>query len=406
MHGSPNNVGAGSEITSPVLPSGNDRIGDRLVLHTRVVTGTGGGPDKTILNSPRFLKDQGYPMICAFLRHPEDRLFSELARRAERWQAPILPVDDRGPLDLSVISRFREICQEHQPAIWHAHDYKSNVIGLVLRRKFPMRLITTVHGWVKHTWKTPLYYAIDKYCLRRYDEVICVSQDLYDECLALGVPKEHCWHVPNAIDTDEFSRRLSVAESKEKLGFPVPRFLIGAVGRLSAEKGFDLLIQAVGRLVTQGIDAELWIAGEGDAEPELQQLIDSLGLHDRVKLLGFRSDCTELYHAMDCFALSSLREGLPNVLLEAMALSVPVLCTNVAGIPKLITDGDNGLLVEPGSIDALENGLKRLQADSGLRSRLGGAARATIEAKYSFRRRMDKIKAIYDQSLARPEVRT
>lgn len=371
---------------------------DQLVLHTRVVTGTGGGPDKTILNSPRFLKDQGYPMLCAFLRHPEDQYFAELERRAAVWQAPLIAIDDRGPLDLNVVKAFRNLCREKQPAIWHAHDYKSNLLGLLLRRQFPMKLITTVHGWVKHTWKTPLYYAIDRFALRRYDEVICVSQDLYDECLGLGVPPEHCWHVPNAIDTEEFRRHCSVESGKAKLGLPPDRILVGAVGRLSAEKGFDLLIQAVARLLRHGHNLELWIAGEGDAEDDLATLIHELGVADRVRLLGFRSDCLELYQAMDCFALSSHREGLPNVLLEAMAVEVPILCTNVAGIPRLIRSEENGILIEPGSVEALEEGLLRLATDVDLRRRLGAAARQTIESQYSFRTRMDRIKTIYDKS--------
>lgn len=373
-----------------------------LVLHTRVVTGTGGGPDKTILNSPRFLRDRGYPMICAFLRHPEDRQFAELERRAAKWEATIVAVDDRGPFDLRLVASLRHLCERYRPVIWHAHDYKSNLLGLWLRRHHPMRLITTVHGWVKHTWKTPLYYAIDRLCLTRYDDVICVSQDLYDQCRRLGVRPDRLWHVPNAIDTDEFQRKEAAEAAKRRLGLSPGRLLVGAIGRLSEEKGFDLLISAVGRLAGKGVDLELWIAGEGDRALALREQVEREGLGERVKLLGFRSDCLELYQAMDVFALSSLREGLPNVLLEAMATEVPVLGTRVAGIPKLIEDGVNGLLVEPGSADALEVGLARLLGDAQLRQRLAAAGRATIESRYSFRRRMDKIKEIYDHSLGGP----
>ncbi len=101
----------------------------------------------------------------------------------------------------------------------------------------------------------------------------------------------------------------------------------------------------------EGFDIELWIAGEGDAQEELQVLIGHLGLSDRVRLLGFCSDTVGLYHAMDLFVLSSLREGLPNVVLEALAMEVPVVSTRVAGVPKMITDGETGVLCRVGDID-------------------------------------------------------
>jgi glycosyltransferase involved in cell wall biosynthesis len=108
----------------------------------------------------------------------------------------------------------------------------------------------------------------------------------------------------------------------------------------------------------------------------------------------------ELYQAMDVFALSSLREGLPNVVLEAMALEVPVVATRVGGIPRLIRNGENGLIVEPGSSEALVPALDRLLGDESLRLRLGRAGRETIESNYSFSARMQKVRAIYEEVLA------
>ena len=370
-----------------------------LVLHTRVVSGAGGGPDKTILNSPRFLAHQGYPMLCAYLRHPDDGHFKQLEARAKRWDAPLVTVDDFGPLDWRVTRRISALCADQKPAIWHGHDYKTNLLGLVARRHHPMALVTTVHGWVKRTWKTPLYYAIDRKCLSHYDQVICVSEDLYQSCRAAGVPDHKCWHVPNAIDIEEFSRHMSVRDAKRQLGLDETRLVVGAVGRLSPEKGFDQLIRAVATLVLDGFDLELLLAGEGDAEKELQDLAVELQIDDRVHFLGFRTDTIELYQAMDVFALSSLREGLPNVVLEAMAMEVPVLATRVAGVPNLITDGENGLIVPPNSTRRFIEGLRSLASSPEQRRRLANQGRKTIEENYSFARRMSTIKDIYDLTL-------
>jgi glycosyltransferase involved in cell wall biosynthesis len=144
------------------------------------------------------------------------------------------------------------------------------------------------------------------------------------------------------------------------------------------------------------MDLELLIVGEGDQQAPLQNLIETLGAGERIRLLGYRSDARELYEAMDVFALSSLREGLPNVLLEAMALETPVVATRIAGVPRLIRDGDNGLLVEPGDEDSLTRGLTRLLEDPGLRARFSRAGRRTVETGYSFEVRMQKVRALYD----------
>jgi glycosyltransferase involved in cell wall biosynthesis len=366
------------------------------VLHTRVVTGSGGGPEKTILNSPRYLAGNGYRAVCAYMHPPGDPGFDDVRQKAREWQAPLYSVHDRGPWDMRVVGDFLNICRRERVAIWHGHDYKSNALGLLLRPLWPMRLVTTVHGWVKQTARTPLYYGIDRLCLRHYERVICVANDLHARCLACGVPPSRCEFVENAIDEEQYSRRHSVDLAKTRCGFTPGRLLIGAVGRLSAEKGFDCLIHAADRLLKSGLDAELIIVGDGDERPRLQSLVDELGCADRVHVLGYRNDTIELYEAMDVFALSSLREGLPNVVLEAMAIEVPVVATRVAGIPRLIQPEENGLLVEAGDADALAGALSRLLTDANLRLRLGRAGRRTVESHYTFTARMQKICAIYD----------
>src|ERR1700722_8371418 len=158
-----------------------------VVLDTRVVTGSGGGPDKTILNSPRFFAGAGYRMLCAYMHPPEDRGFDQLRSKARAWNAPLLSVPDRGPWDWRVVSRLLDICRRERVSIWHGHDYKSNSLGLLVRRFHPMRMVTTVHGWVNETPRTPFYYKVDKVCLARYESVICVSPDLHEQCIAAGV---------------------------------------------------------------------------------------------------------------------------------------------------------------------------------------------------------------------------
>lgn len=371
-----------------------------MVLHVRVVCGRGGGPDKTILHSPRYLEEQGFDSLCAYMRPPRDTGFAHIEEQAAALDAPLVAVDDRGPWDASVVWQLLRVCRENRATIWHGHDYKSNAVGLLLRKFWPMHLVTTVHGWVKFTRRTPVYYGLDRFCLRHYERVICVSDELEQRCIAAGVPAGRCLHIANAIDPDAYRRRQSPAEAKRALGLP-DRLLVGAVGRLSAEKGFDLLIRAVGRLAANGRDVGLVILGEGDEQAGLGAMIRELNLEDRVRLVGHQADVRPWMEAMDVFALSSIREGLPNALLEAMALGVPSVAARVAGVPEVVHDGQNGLTIETGSEDALVASLRRLLADAPLRSRLAAAARETIERDHSFRRRMQRVCQVYEEVLGR-----
>lgn len=374
---------------------------DAVVLETRVVCGAGGGPDKTIINSPRYLRSEGYKTICAYMHPPADQGFAELRRKADAAEVSLVSVPDRGPWDWRVVTQLIKLCRRERVDIWHGHDYKSNVLGLLVRRFWPMKLVTTVHGWVRHTRRTPVYYKVDQLCLPRYQAVICVSRDLFDQCRTIGVSADRCHLVENGITVREFTRKTPIELAKQRWHVPAGRIAIGAVGRLSAEKGFDLLIRAAQRMVQRGLPVQLLIAGAGDDEPHLRQLIHSLGLADQVRLLGHVSEPKSLFEAFDIFALSSHREGLPNVLLEAMAMEVPVVATVINGIPDVIEGGVSGVLVKPNSVESLADGLIQLAQDPSLRIRIAAAGRRTVAERFDFGQRMGKIKNIYDELLGR-----
>ena len=371
-----------------------------VVFDTRVVSGSGGGPDKTILNSPRFLTGLGYRMICGYLYPPGDPGYARIVGQAERYRAPLISVPDRGPWDWRVVADLLRVCRRENVAVWHGHDYKTNALGILLKRFWPMRLVTTLHGWVEMTDRTPLYYRIDKLCLPKYEKVICVSEDLFEAALAAGVPAQNCVLLENAINTDEYQRRRTVAEAKVALGYPPDCLLIGGVGRLSPEKAFDAQIRALPALLERGLDVRLVVVGEGNDRPRLEALAKELNVADRVSLPGWQPDVRATFEAMDVFALSSLREGLPNVLLEAMALEVPCVATRIAGIPRLIQDGRNGFLIDPGDQAALNRSLAGLLTNADLRDLFRAAARRTIETRYSFPTRMKRLAHLYDELLA------
>lgn len=365
------------------------------VLHARIVTGTGGGPEKTILNSPRHLEGTRYRALAAYLHAPGDPGIEILRERARERRCPFAAFEERHRVDLRVLQQLAELCRERNVRIWHGHDYKSNLYGLLLAKLVDVRLVTTMHGWVKHTSKTPLYFAVDRWCLRRYEQVVAVSSDLFDAALRCGVDPARLVQIDNAIDTVEFRRSRRAGESplRRRAG----SILVGAVGRLSEEKGFALLIEAVERCIDRGLDLELWIAGEGEEQARLEARMRASKHSARFALLGFQKDTIGLFEAFDLFALSSLREGLPNVVLEAMAMEVPLVATRSGGMSTFGRDGVDMRLVDVGSVDALQRGLEELARDPILRTQLARAARERIERELSFTARMKKMVALYDR---------
>lgn len=382
----------------------------RTVLHVRTVVGAGGGADKTTLKSPDYLRDSGYRAAAAYLRSDNDTSFADIRSRARDWRCPLFEVTDRGLLDLAVVPKLYAICRRLRVEVWHAHEYKSNIIGLIVGRLLGLKLVSTIHGWVELSPKLNFFYWLDIMALRRYDRVVVVSGDLYDFCLAKGFKRERVRLVQNAIETENYKRKYTPHEARQRftlaprINQPENPIVIGAVGRLSEEKGLDFLIDAFARLYGAHQDVDLWIAGEGEARSELETQADNCGVSDRVFFLGQITDTVGLFECFDVFCLPSLREGLPNVLLEALAMEVPVVATTVGGIPAVLNDGVDSKLVTPRSADALATALQELVEDPDERDRLARAGRLLVEREFDFRVRMQKVIAIYDELFVADQV--
>ena len=157
------------------------------VLHVRVVTSYGGGPDKTIARSAQYANDTPYRIGAAYIHSHRDRAIATLQQNAHHKGCPLWTIGESGPVDPRTLRRLLQLCRAQNVSIWHGHDYKSNLYGLLLRRWWPMKLVTTVHGWTKHTARTRVYYHIDNWCLRHYDHVIVVNHHLVEHCLRHGV---------------------------------------------------------------------------------------------------------------------------------------------------------------------------------------------------------------------------
>ncbi|MGQ9760300.1 MAG: glycosyltransferase [Thermogutta sp.] len=380
------------------------RIPLPTVVDVRTVTETGGGPEKTIMLGARWLQDRGWPAYCVYLHPPGDPGFQAIRKKAaDLGVSCLIEMDDRGPFDWQLVRRLIAFCRQFQPAIWHGHDYKSDALGWLIHRVYPMKLISTVHGWGVPGPRVWLYHWIHRLCLRGFDRVICVSAEQQATCQRAGISAAICEILENGVDCKAFQPVTDRQKQKEALGIPPDRFVIGYVGRFSPEKNLAAFLDVARELVSRGCAVHALLVGDG---PERQSLVahyKRLGIANCVTFAGYAADPRPYYAAMDAFALLSCSEGLPNVLLEAMAMGIPAICTPVGGVPAVIRPDETGILVPVNDIAATVAAVQRLMNDPAFARRLGQQARQNVESHYSFDRRMERLCATY-QRLIRREV--
>lgn len=373
------------------------------VLHVRVVTGAGGGPDKTIMHSASHGQAAGMRVAAAYIHPAGDKNIETLRRRAAELNCPFFAVPEAGPLDPRTVRAMLQICRNLRVAVWHAHDYKSNLLGLVLRRLWPMKLLTTAHGWTRETRRTRFYYHVDRFCLRHYDHVIAVSKPLADACRASGVKKHQLTLLPNAIELDDDQPFAQIESAREELDHAAEvgsrPLVIGVVGRLSPEKGVDRAIRTFATLLASHGALELHIVGDGPERLALESLADELGVADSVRFFGWQASPRDRFAEMDLLLLTSHSEGLPNVVLEAMALGLPVAATDVGDVREVLDDGVCGVLLNdhPKSWPAT---IAPLLARADLRRELARWARRRVESHYNFRSRARRELEIYRRLLS------
>lgn len=209
-----------------------------------------------------------------------------------------------------------------------------------------------------------------------------------------GVSRERITVIANGVDTSRFVP-ADAGGTRQAFGLEDDAVVVGGVGRLAVEKGFHHLIAAVAEGVRGGAHLSLVLVGDGPERQALASLARQQGIAERVCFLGVRRDLETVYPAFDIFALSSLEEGSPNVVLEAMACSRPVVATAVGGVPELVTDEQTALLVEAARPEALAAALVRLADNQALRNRLGNAGRARVEEAFTIPRMVARHEELF-----------
>lgn len=371
------------------------------ILHTRVVAGCGGGPDKTIMRSHGYVDRDRYDMAAAYLYPAGDHGIEKLRNSAQQHGMPFHAIPERGAIDRRALRMMIDLCRRLHVDIWHSHDYKTDLMGLLIRRYHPMKLVTTVHGFTGETWRTRFYGKLNQLALLGYDHVAAVSPKLVRFCAQHGVHPDRLSYLPNGIE-------LPPADGGPERSFNSPGLRhandgpsIVVISRFSPEKGVDRAIRLFSCVLQAQPTATLHLIGDGPERGRLEQLAQTLGIASRVRWWGWQTKTRPYLEMADALLLTSHTEGLPNVVLEAMVAGVPVAATRVGAVPQVLDEGGCGVLLDedeacwPGQIAPL-------LVHSIARQAMIAAATTRLHERYDFAKRMQRVFTIYDRLMDRP----
>lgn len=272
---------------------------------------------------------------------------------------------------------LREISLRAKPDVLHSHGYLPDALSASLGKKFLAARVSTVHGFTRGEWRNRFYEWLQRRSYRRFNAVVAVSKKLASD-LAPQVPPRVLQTLANAWTLPE--QQLSPEAARAALSLSLEAFHIGWVGRISREKGADILIEAIPALAD--IKLHLTLIGDGIERAQLERRVKELHLEDRVSFRGEVDRASRLFPALDLFVLSSRTEGTPITLFEAMHAGVPVVVTSVGGVPDVVSP-DEALLIPPDDSGALAAAIREAHEHPADAAARAARARSRLEKDFA-----------------------
>lgn len=317
-----------------------------------------------------------------------------LAARAAGFR--IRPAPMRGTWDLGSVLALAKAVRAERPHVVHWHAARAHALGAlaallapgpkrVLSRRVDFRVRRSIGSRI-------LYDALPA------DAIAAISEGVRRALVESGVPEARIRVIPSGIDLAPFETPFDREAARASLGLDPGDVLAIQVAALAPHKSQTTLLQAAAKVAGTAPRLRVWIAGEGSLRDRLEAEHETLGLGERVRLLGFRVDVTALLRAADLFVLSSYLEGLGTSVLDAMAAGLPVVATEVGGVPEVVRHGETGLLVPPRDPEALAGAMSRLAGDPALRDSMGRAGRA-LAREFGADRTAGATRALYEELL-------
>jgi glycosyltransferase involved in cell wall biosynthesis len=340
-----------------------------------------GGPERQTLGLARALSPGVRSHVASFAEGGRCEAYLDEVRAAG-FDATRLTRDT--PRLAAAVHEIVSLIRRTNAAVLFTHTYKPHLLGRFAAKRAGIPHVVVSRGWTGENAKVRLYERLDRWNLRHVDRVAAVSDGQAKKVLATGCPPGRVTVIRNAARVGAFgSPHPSGRETLLRCFRDTPvSHVVCAAGRLSPEKGFDVLVDAAPSVLQTHPSAGFVVFGDGFERPSLEARAKALG--GRFVFAGFTAELDRLLPHADVVVLPSRTEGLPNVALEASAAGVPVVATAVGGTPEVIADGETGFLVPSEDASAMADRIGRLLADVGLRRQFGDAGRRRMCDEFSF----------------------
>lgn len=310
-------------------------------------------------------------------------------------------IDEKRKLDFTSINEIRALIKNCNIDILSCHGYKADVYGFILRKFYRcgVKLVTMSHGWVTPGFKFQAYYFLDKLVMGHFDRIILVAEGLRRQLRGFMIPRKKIVIINNAVDPDDFIEHQNRDVIRQGINLTGQDKVIGFVGRLSQEKNIETILYAVKETLKSGKNIKFLIIGEGPQKERLKRLSEGLGVSNHVIFTGYQKDACRLHGILDLHVSASLKEGLPNSLLEAQAAGTPCIVTDIPGNNDIIRDGVNGFLFRPRDYIALSKKIITLLEDKALAQKFTAEGRKNIKEKFSIQERIKKLESLYSKTM-------
>jgi glycosyltransferase involved in cell wall biosynthesis len=320
---------------------------------------------------------------------------AEFSGQARAQGTTVIEVEQRSRLDWTFLTDIVASATRHGVNLVQSHTFKANLTAMMIRRRTHWPWVAFAHGYTRDRWRARLYNRADQLLMRKPDHVCAVAESVANILRRAG-RRGPISIVPNAIEAAAAPPSLEKrCELRRLFGLAPNEFTIACLGRLSREKGVDVLLSAARELVAEVPETRIVIAGDGPEGDVLRREASQPALAGHVKFLGRIARPQELMGAADLVVLPSRSEGLPNVVLESYEVGTPVLATNVGAVGQIIVDGKTGWIIPSDNVTALLAGLRRAAEARTDLPRYGMAGRDRVLDRFSIARRMAALDAVY-----------
>jgi glycosyltransferase involved in cell wall biosynthesis len=356
------------------------------------------GPEAKALDTCSKLNKQKFETIVVYSKGGRlIKEFEDIGIRVELF-------DTKSKLNLCEVLYLYRLIKIHKIDIVQTHGLRVDFFGFLASKLAGVPHIITRHVALSHhligKFRKRLYMGFDNRALKAAAKIITVSKIVEDDLvLHQGINRDKIVTIYNGVDLGKFSKvppQITI-KMREEFGIDSGKQVIGMIAQLTNWKGIHYFVRAMPLILERCPNAVFLLVGDGEERKSLETMVQTLGISSYVRFAGFRREIPEIISIMNISVLSSLREGLPNVLLESMAMCKPVVATDVGGVSELVINNKTGFLVQPRDSATLADAVVRLLLDEKKVREFGQAGRKYVEQKFSLPRMVEQYENLYTQ---------